>query len=118
MFEAGALATRTTTDGGAALPGSVDPNQGTRLWSAYAGPTVSTHAGDVKIDANYRIGYTEVGSGHAVTGTPLARNVDLFDHSVAQMAAFHAGLAPGEPLTALTRELTAIVPWRHNHWRP
>ena len=97
-IEAGALATRTTTDGGAALPGGNAPNSGTRLWSAYAGPTVSTHAGDVAIDAGYRIGYTEIGSGHAVRGTPLASNVDVFDHSVTQMATFHAGVAPGEPL--------------------
>lgn len=97
-LEAGALATRTTTDGGAALPGSVDPNSGTRLWSAYAGPSVSTHAGDVAITGAYRIGYTEVGSGRTVAGTPLARNVDVFDHSVTQMASFHAGVAPGEPL--------------------
>jgi len=97
-FEAGALATRTTTDGGAALPGSVDPNTGTRLWSAYAGPSVNTHAGDVAINGAYRIGYTEVGSGRTVAGTPLARNVDVFDHSVTQMASVHAGVAPGEPL--------------------
>lgn len=97
-FEAGALATRTTTDGGAALPGSVDPNTGTRLWSAYAGPSVNTHAGDVAINGAYRIGYTEVGSGRTVAGTPLARNVDVFDHSVTQMASIHAGVAPGEPL--------------------
>ena len=97
-FEAGALATRTTTDGGAALPGSVDPNTGTRLWSAYAGPSVNTHAGDVAINGAYRIGYTEVGLGRTVAGTPLARNVDVFDHSVTQMASVHAGVAPGEPL--------------------
>lgn len=97
-LEAGALATRTTTDGGAALPGSVDPNQSTRMWSAYAGPSVSTHAGDVAINGAYRIGYTEVGTGRPVVNTPLATNVDVFDHSVTQMASFHAGVAPGEPL--------------------
>ena len=93
-FEAGALATRTTTDGGQALPGSVDPDRSTRLWSVYAGPTLSTHAGEVAINGAYRIGYTEVGSdraGSAGTG-------DLFDHSVTQMATLHAGTAPGDVL--------------------
>ncbi|HET9630419.1 MAG TPA: preprotein translocase subunit YajC [Novosphingobium sp.] len=97
-LEAGALATRTTTDGGAALPGSADPNTGTRLWSVYAGPSLSTHAGDVAVNGSYRVGYTEVGSGSTVSGTPLARNVDVFDHSLTQMATVHAGVAPGEPL--------------------
>lgn len=93
-FEAGALATRTTTDGGQALPGSVDPSRSTHLWSAYAGPTVSTHAGDVAINGAYRIGYTEVGSDRAGS----AGSGDLFDHSVSQMATVHAGTRPGDVL--------------------
>jgi len=97
-FEAGALATRTSTDGGAALPGSVDPNQSTRLWSAYAGPTLSTHAGDVAVNGAYRVGYTEVGSGGGVRAPGTGSSVDVFDHSVTQMASVHAGVAPGEAL--------------------
>lgn len=92
--EAGAMATRTTTDG-AALPGSVDPGSSSRLWSAYAGPSLSTHAGEVAVNGAYRIGYTEVGSGPNLAGTA---NRDLFDHSLVQAATLHAGTAPGDIL--------------------
>jgi len=97
-FDVGALATRTTTDGGAAFPGSVDPNRSSRLWSAYAGPSLSTHAGDVAVNGAYRVGYTEVGSNSAVTNNGVGGVVDLFDHSVTQMGSLHAGLAPGHGL--------------------
>ncbi|MFC3174668.1 preprotein translocase subunit YajC [Novosphingobium bradum] len=97
-LEAGALATRTSSDGGAALPGGVNPGQSTRLWSAYAGPSLATHAGDVAVNGAYRIGYTEVGSPGAVVAPGAAANVDLFDHSVTQMASLHAGTAPGDAL--------------------
>jgi len=97
MLEAGALATRTTTFG-TSVPGSTDPNRSTRLWSAYVGPSVATHAGEVAINGAYRIGYTEIGSDAVVSGAGRSSGVDVFDHSVTQMASLHAGTRPGDIL--------------------
>lgn len=92
-ISAGALATRTTVDAnGGSLPGSFDPGHSTHLYSVYAGPNLSTHAGDVAVNAAYHVGYTETGSGGSSGGA------DLFDHSWTHNAEVHAGVKPGEVL--------------------
>ena len=98
-LEAGALATRTSVDvNGASLPGSFDQNRSTHLYSLYAGPNLSTHAGDVAVTGTYRIGYTEVGSNQLVAQNAQLSNVDVFDHSVTHNAELHAGTRAGEIL--------------------
>lgn len=97
-IEGGALATRTRVDGnGIATVGTRGPSE-SRVYSAYAGPTVHTSAGDAEVNANYRIGYTRVEAPDAIVGAPGAPAVDVFDDSVVQSAGVHVALRPGAPL--------------------
>ena len=98
-IEGGALAARTRVDGngGATLNPLVGDDRESRIYSAYAGPNLHTRAGDVEVNANYRIGYTRVEAPDFVVVSP-AQSDDVFDESVVQVAGFHAGTRPGEPL--------------------
>ncbi len=99
-IEAGALAARTRVDGngGATLNPLLGEEAESRIYSAYAGPTLATRAGDADVMASYRIGYTRVDSPDALVTAPGAEPVDLFDDSVVQMANARIGTRPGEPL--------------------
>lgn len=98
--EVGAMAqrTRVESNGGAVVGGLDDLGNTSNIYSLYAGPVVSTHAGDVKIDASYRIGYTKVTQPDAVILAPGGTPVDVFDSSVVHNAEIHAGTRPGEVL--------------------
>ncbi len=100
QIEAGALASRTTVSGnGSAAIGSVGPSSAaSQVYSVYAGPTVSTHAGDVKIDGGYRIGYTRLEAPDSLVTAPGQAALDVFDDSVTQNATVHAGVKPGDVL--------------------
>jgi len=58
MVEAGGMATRTGGTGGAF--GVTERDAGSQVYAGYAGPTVSTRAGNVAINAFYRLGYINV----------------------------------------------------------
>ncbi len=96
--EAGALASSTRVDaqGRSVINPIVDDNLTTQTYSAYAGPTLQTRAGDVDVSANYRIGYTRVDGPDFVTTT--GTTADLFDESITHSANLRAGTRPGEPL--------------------
>jgi hypothetical protein len=96
--EAGALASSTRVDaqGRSVINPIVDDTLSTQTYSAYAGPTLQTRAGDVEVNANYRIGYTRVDSPDFITATGTA--ADLFDESVSHSASVRAGTRPGQPL--------------------
>lgn len=98
--EAGGIAARTRVDGngGATLNPLNGEDTESRIYSAYAGPNVHTQAGDVEVNANYRIGYTRVETPDALNVAPGAQPVDVFDESVSQSAAVHLATRPGEPL--------------------
>nr|WP_137678279.1 preprotein translocase subunit YajC [Parerythrobacter lutipelagi] len=98
--EAGALAARTRVDGngGATLNALNGEDSESRIYSAYAGPTLNTRAGDVAIAAQYQVGYTRVESPDALITAPGAEPVDVFDDSLSQRASVHVGTSPGEPL--------------------
>lgn len=97
-IDAGALAERSSLQGTPGGLGATSSRGGPgKVYSAYAGPSLTTHAGDVKVDAHYRIGYTKVDSDDAVTA-PGAGQADLFDKSVAQDAGVHIGTRPGQGL--------------------
>ncbi|WP_115367528.1 preprotein translocase subunit YajC [Alteripontixanthobacter maritimus] len=100
-IEAGALAARTQVDGnGGTTLNALDTRTDSEstIYSAYAGPTLVTRAGDVAIDANYRFGYNAVDAPDALIATPGAAPVDVFDDSTVHSANIHAGIAPNEPL--------------------
>lgn len=99
-IEAGAMAqrSRVESNGGAVIaPLDVDDSV-SKIYSAYAGPVVSTHAGDVKVDASYRFGYTKVTSPDGVVVAPGGAPVDVFDSSTVHNAEIHAGTRPHEVL--------------------
>ncbi|MBC2666346.1 preprotein translocase subunit YajC [Novosphingobium flavum] len=98
-LEGGALATRTTIGAsGQSLPGGFKPGGSSRMWAAYAGPNLTTHAGPAAVNGYYRVGYTELGNSTSITANGAAASADLFDHSWVQSAGLHAGVGAGEVL--------------------
>ena len=87
-FDAGGLATRTGGEGRAV--GVTDRDASVEVYSAYAGPTLTTHAGPVSINAAYRLGYVAVDDD--VPGTTAA---DDFDSATAHLASASVGVGPG-----------------------
>ena len=99
-LEAGAMAARSSIqNNGAAVPGGVDlGGSSTQVYSLYAGPSLSTMAGDVALEGHYRLGYTRVESPDAVVLAPGQQALDVFDDSVVHNASIHAGTRAGDPL--------------------
>jgi len=88
-LDAGALATRTGGEGRAL--GVTDRDEAVNVYSVYAGPTVSTHAGPVAVNAAYRLGYVKIDDDR------IAGNLDDdFDSATAHSATASVGMAPGE----------------------
>ena len=88
-FDAGALATRTGGEGRAL--GVTDRDASVEVYSAYAGPTLSTHAGPVSVNANYRLGYVAIDDDR-----PVAAGREDYDSAVAHSAAASVGMGPGQ----------------------
>jgi len=99
-IEAGALAARTSTDerGSSVISPLRDDDTVTQVYSVYGGPSVATYAGDVHINADYRIGYTKVEEPDRFRALPTTPAVDVFDESTVQLAEVHAGVQPYEVL--------------------
>lgn len=96
-IEAGALATRFRTDGLGGGNGALTANIGqvSQLYSLYAGPTLTTHVGDVGVNAAYRLGYTQVDDDNGTSLPNGARIRDQFGHSIYQSASASVGQQPG-----------------------
>ncbi len=88
QFEAGALATRTAGDGRAL--GVTDRDGSAEIYSAYAGPSLSTHAGPVAVNASYRLGYVKIDDD--LTGAGIAQDLDEVTVHNAQAS---VGMSPG-----------------------
>jgi hypothetical protein len=99
-FDAGAMAARSHADirfPSAGLRTIDDPNVA-EVYSGYAGPTLNTHAGPVKIGAAYRLGYVHV-DDHSVAGgavPPGTRRVERYSSSTVHNASVSAGMGPGQ----------------------
>jgi hypothetical protein len=91
QIDAGGLATRTGGDG--RVFGVNNRSANVDVYSAYVGPTLSTHAGPMAINASYRLGSVWV-NDHRPT-SPLDQD---FNHSTAQSATASIGMAPGHGL--------------------
>lgn len=87
-FDAGALATRTGGDG--QVYGVTNRSSTIDVYSVYAGPTLSTHAGPLAVNAAYRLGYVAVDDHRA--GGQLDQD---FDHAIAHSATASVGMSPG-----------------------
>lgn len=98
-IEAGAMAqrSRVETNGGSVVAPLDRDDSVSKIYSVYAGPAVSTHAGEVKLDASYRVGYTKVTANDTISAV-AATPVDLFDESVVHVADVRAGTRPGDVL--------------------
>jgi hypothetical protein len=99
-IEGGALATRTRIDsnGSSTIGTPLGNGNSAQLYSLYAGPMLTTHAGDVAITGTYLLGYTQVGTDNGIALAPGGPAVDVFDHSVAHNAQLHAGVRAGDVL--------------------
>ena len=110
-IDAGALAARTRID--ASGSSTLNPLVSTRdnssqIYSLYAGPTLTTHAGDVALAASYRAGYTRVEAPRNFRSVPGVPAVDIVDDTVSQAATLSAGVHPGDVLPV---GVTASAGW-------
>lgn len=96
-FEAGGIATRTRSDIRGAAPGLLVGNVDnvSQLYSVYAGPSLTTRAGPVTFDANYRLGYTKVQTPTFGGSTLAAQRLDYYDDSIGNTLTARASTAPG-----------------------
>ncbi len=96
-LEAGAVAARASVDGRGASPTNLvgNPENVTQVYSVYGGPTFTTQAGDLSINAAYRAGYTKVESRDNVVLPDGQQRFDQFDDSVSQLATASVGMQPG-----------------------
>lgn len=95
--DVGGIATRTRTDirGNALTTNNDNFTNLAQTYSAYVGPTLTTHAGQLAVNASYRAGYTKVES---TTPSPLPTGqptLDTFDSSVTQIAQASVGMKTG-----------------------
>jgi hypothetical protein len=111
--EGGALATRARSDIRGAAPGVLAGNVDniSQVYSAYVGPTLSTHAGPASIGASYRFGYTKVEAPKATGVAPGAPKLDRFDNSHSQVAQATIGVKAG---TVLPVGVTASAAWERD----
>jgi hypothetical protein len=98
--EAGAMATRSGSDLRFPAAGlrTIDDPGVAEIYSAFAGPTLSTHAGPLTVGASYRLGYVFV-DDHSLSGIDFPPNlpkVDMDTSSVVHNATASVGMSPGE----------------------
>ena len=96
-LEAGGLAaqTRVEESGAASVGGFAGDDSATsQIYSAYAGPSVHTMAGNVEVEGHYRFGYTKVEAPDSIVTAPGAAPVDVFDESTTHGAYARAGVRP------------------------
>lgn len=93
-IEGGALATRVRSDAYSGGNGSLAvPSSTSDVYSLYAGPTFTSSADDLDINAAYRLGYNRLEGGFdtALAGLP---QVDSFDESWNHVATASVGMQP------------------------
>lgn len=101
-IEAGGLAARTRADagGGATLASGqpIDADNEARVYSAYAGPAISTKVGAADVSANYRFGYNRVEEPALGVVDNTVTPIDVADESMVHSATARVGVAPGAVL--------------------
>ncbi|WP_233999752.1 preprotein translocase subunit YajC [Porphyrobacter sp. TH134] len=98
-LEAGGLASRTRIDAGGGTTANplVRENAESRIYSAYAGPSLNTRVGVVDVQGVTRVGYNRFEADDALV-TQQGALVDVFDDSVTYLGQLRAGVRPGELL--------------------
>jgi len=99
-IEAGGLAARSRVEGngGAFLSPSVGAADSSNIYAVYAGPSLTTQAGDLTVEGHYRLGYSRVEEPDAVIVAPGAEPLDIFDESVVHNAQIRVGSRPHQLL--------------------
>lgn len=94
-LEAGGLAARTRIDagGGTSANPLVREDAESRIYSAYAGPSLNTRVGDVDVQGVARVGYNRFEADDAFV-TQAGNAVDVFDDSVTYLGQLRAGVRP------------------------
>ena len=95
-LEGGAIATRARTDGLGGANGTLIGDNIGEIYSAYAGPTLATHVGELSVNAAYRLGYSRVDSDTDVTTPTGVQTLGGYDDSVYHSAQVAVGMQPGE----------------------
>jgi hypothetical protein len=105
-LDAGGIATRARSDIRGAAPGILVGNVSNvaQVYSAYVGPTVSTNAGPIALNAAYQFGYTKVETPTYADTSLGSQRLDYYDDSVGHTVTASAGFQPG---TLLPVGLTA-----------
>jgi hypothetical protein len=106
-LEAGGIATRARSDirGDASINPVGNVRNTSQVYSAYAGPSLSTHVGPMFVNGAYRFGYTKVESPVGGTGLPAGQQpLDVYDSSTVHVATASVGVKSG---TVLPIGLTA-----------
>ncbi|MEL7688247.1 preprotein translocase subunit YajC [Citromicrobium bathyomarinum] len=97
-IEAGGLAARTRVDsGGGATVASgqpIDADNEARVYSVYAGPSISTRMGAAEVSANYRFGYNRVEEPAVGVVDNTVTPIDVAQESVVHSANARVGIAP------------------------
>ncbi|MFV1920091.1 hypothetical protein VPH46_11780 [Sphingomonas sp. MJ1 (PH-R8)] len=95
-LEAGALATRTRAGIGGGSPAYLAGYDGssTQVYSLYGGPTLSTRAGPVAVNAAYRLGYTKV-EAPDLFRDETGRELDFYDDSTSHQLTGSLSTRPG-----------------------
>lgn len=96
-LEAGGVATRTRIGAYSGANGAL-ASVGDNVWSVYsltAGPTLTTHVGEVAVNASYRFGYTKVDNHNNFSGINLG-SLDNYSDSRFHALTASVGMQPGE----------------------
>ncbi|MEQ1540410.1 MAG: hypothetical protein ABL928_15910, partial [Sphingorhabdus sp.] len=96
-IEAGALATRSSLDARGPNRGSFQPfsDNVTQVYSVYAGPSFTAQAGELGVNAGYRVGYTKISEEARGALPPGQQPLDIFDDSVSHAANVSVGMQAG-----------------------
>ncbi|TAD77565.1 MAG: preprotein translocase subunit YajC [Sphingomonadales bacterium] len=94
-LEAGGLAARTRFDAGGGTTANplVREDAESRVYSAYAGPSLNTRLGQVDVQGVARVGYNRFEADDALV-TQQGNSVDAFDDSVTYLGQLRAGVRP------------------------
>lgn len=95
--EGGAIAIRTRSDirGDGAGFVTSDSSNVTQVYGIYTGPSLSTKAGNLSVNADYRFGYVKAESDGAVRLGPAELPLDRYDRATSHDANARIGMAPG-----------------------
>ena len=94
----GGYANETYVSSNGATLGNTPQTIGQRqqVYAGFAGPTLSTHLGDVGVTGHYRVGYTSIGENGFDANNTFRNGIDVFGHSVVQDGRLAAGVRPGQ----------------------